>query len=215
MTLQASGQIRFSELASEFGDTAPINFSSFYKGGVLVPNTAANTNVPTSGQIKLSNFYSASVVSAPSVVVPADFNQIIFNQFVPPPNVTTTLTVTFQTDGNIVTSGSNFDSGTVGDKGDWLSDISGLPGNAGDYEIFASLTSNGFPGGGGGVSGSTSGTFGSWQAFSTNRAWTASATSGDDDTWTSVIQFQIREIANTANTDTINITLTINFVNTL
>lgn len=204
-----------SDLATEFGDTGQYNLSSYYKGGGLVPDTGTNTNVPSSGQIKLSNFYSASATTV-TVSLPADFTQTIFNQFAPPPEETTILNVSFQTDGDIFTQGFNFDTGTTGDKGDWLSDISGLPGDAANYEIFATLTSEGFIGvGGGGIGGTTTGTFGSWLGLGSVRTWGASAEAGDDDTWESVIQFQVREIANTANTDTINITLRVNFVNTL
>ena len=37
MALQASGQISFSQLATEFSDTAPHSMSEFYKGGSKVP----------------------------------------------------------------------------------------------------------------------------------------------------------------------------------
>lgn len=41
MTLQASGQIKLSELATEFSDTAPHSMSEFYKGGSIVPSQIA------------------------------------------------------------------------------------------------------------------------------------------------------------------------------
>lgn len=59
MPLQPSGEIKFSQLAAEFGDSPPYNFSDFLKGGSYVPNNGSNTNVPSSGQIRLSNFYSS------------------------------------------------------------------------------------------------------------------------------------------------------------
>ena len=49
-------------LVEEYGDSsgAPHGMSEFYKGGNNVPNIAANNSVPTSGTIRLSNFYGGS-----------------------------------------------------------------------------------------------------------------------------------------------------------
>lgn len=57
MALQGSGQISITQVAQEFGDTAPYGMKEFYNGGGKVP--ANNTNVPTSGAIGLKNFYNA------------------------------------------------------------------------------------------------------------------------------------------------------------
>jgi hypothetical protein len=59
MALQSSGQIDFSDIQAEFGGTAPAKLSMYYKGGALVPNITNNVKVPTSNQIKLSDFYGA------------------------------------------------------------------------------------------------------------------------------------------------------------
>jgi len=59
MAIPGSGQVSISDLATEFGDSAPNQMSEFYRGGSLVPNTPGNSSVPTSGQISLSNFYGA------------------------------------------------------------------------------------------------------------------------------------------------------------
>jgi len=61
MTLQSSGPISLQNLQDEFGGSAPISLSEYYRGGGLVPNTGINVNVPISGSISLQNFYSASV----------------------------------------------------------------------------------------------------------------------------------------------------------
>jgi hypothetical protein len=58
MALQASGAISLSDLATEFGDTAPNSMSEFYAGGSLVGTN--NASVPASGAITLANFYSAT-----------------------------------------------------------------------------------------------------------------------------------------------------------
>ena len=60
MALQSSGAISLSDIASEFGDSAPNSINEFYRGGSLVPNSSTNTNVPTSGQISFNQFYGAA-----------------------------------------------------------------------------------------------------------------------------------------------------------
>lgn len=60
MALQSSGQIKLSEVASEFGDSAPNSMSEFYRGGSLV--SSSNTSVPTSGEIQLGDFYGATAI---------------------------------------------------------------------------------------------------------------------------------------------------------
>lgn len=57
MALQGSGQIKLTELATEFGGTAPYSLKAYYRGGGRVPTN--NTNVPASGAIGLKNFYNA------------------------------------------------------------------------------------------------------------------------------------------------------------
>jgi hypothetical protein len=57
MAIQGSGQIKLTELATEFGGTAPYSLKAYYRGGGRVP--ANNTNVPASGAIGLKNFYNA------------------------------------------------------------------------------------------------------------------------------------------------------------
>jgi len=58
MALQSSGQISLKQIASEFSDGAPHSLTEFYKGGSLVNSSvSANSGVPTSGQITLTDFY--------------------------------------------------------------------------------------------------------------------------------------------------------------
>ena len=49
--------IKISDLVAEFGGSAPHALSEYYRNGGEVPGN--NTNVPTSGQISLTKFYSA------------------------------------------------------------------------------------------------------------------------------------------------------------
>ena len=60
MPLPSSGTITLGNLQTEFGGSNPVGISEYYRGGGLVPDVAVNANVPTSGQISLSNFYGAS-----------------------------------------------------------------------------------------------------------------------------------------------------------
>jgi len=57
MACPSSGSINIQDLVDEFGGTAPHSMSEYYRNGGEVPGN--NTNVPTSGTISLSNFYSA------------------------------------------------------------------------------------------------------------------------------------------------------------
>ena len=63
MTLQSSGAISLSNIASEMGGSTPHSLSEYYKGGGLVGNHSNNPNVPTSGTISFSNFYGANNTS--------------------------------------------------------------------------------------------------------------------------------------------------------
>ena len=63
MALPSSGTISMSMIAAEFGGSAPHALSEYYRGGGLVPNTPANSAVPTSGTIKLTDFYGATNIS--------------------------------------------------------------------------------------------------------------------------------------------------------
>jgi hypothetical protein len=56
--LQSSGQIRLTDITGEFGGTAPHRISEYYQGGSAGVGDN-NTNVPTTGQIRITNFYSA------------------------------------------------------------------------------------------------------------------------------------------------------------
>jgi hypothetical protein len=57
MACPASGEIKISDLVAEFGGSAPHGLTEYYRNGGEVPGN--NTNVPESGQISLTQFYSA------------------------------------------------------------------------------------------------------------------------------------------------------------
>ena len=62
MALQSSGEITIDDLNVEFTKLSeqPNGLGNFYRGGGLVPDGDVNINVPTSGQIELSDFYGAT-----------------------------------------------------------------------------------------------------------------------------------------------------------
>lgn len=61
MSLQTSGRIKLSEIASEFGGSGPHRLSEYYRGGSNVKDAGLNTNagIPTSSTIKIKNFYNS------------------------------------------------------------------------------------------------------------------------------------------------------------
>ena len=58
--LPSSGALSFNNLYDEFDGYSGGNarLSDYYRGGDKVPNIAQNANIPTSGQISVSNFYN-------------------------------------------------------------------------------------------------------------------------------------------------------------
>lgn len=60
MPLQSSGPISLLDIANEFGGTVPHNINEYYRGGLYVPNTSVNINIPTIGLISFANFYGSS-----------------------------------------------------------------------------------------------------------------------------------------------------------
>lgn len=61
MTTPASGQISSADISGEFGGSAPHNLNEYYRGGGLVANHQNNSGIPTSGQIKMSDFYGTDI----------------------------------------------------------------------------------------------------------------------------------------------------------
>ena len=60
MALPSSGTLSINDIVGEFGGSAPHALSEYYRGGDFVPDSAANSGVPTSGQINISDFYGAA-----------------------------------------------------------------------------------------------------------------------------------------------------------
>lgn len=73
MAIQSSGAISISELATEFGGSAPHSLSEYYRDAGLVPGN--NTDVPTSGAVALTDFYG----SVAALVLNVSSNQTAYN----------------------------------------------------------------------------------------------------------------------------------------
>lgn len=95
-------------LQTEFGGTNPISLNEYYRGGGLVPDIPANSAVPTSGAISLSNFYGATNSdSTPDAMSWDDIstfgtNGTNFNRTFAGINVTITIKITWDGDTGIV-----------------------------------------------------------------------------------------------------------------
>jgi hypothetical protein len=61
MPLPESGPLSLQQIADEFGGATPHSLSEYYAGGPYVPPGATGINgpIPSSGQIKISDFYGA------------------------------------------------------------------------------------------------------------------------------------------------------------
>jgi len=58
MTLPASGTLTLLQVKTEFG--GPGNLIAYHRGGTYVANTSTNQSIPTSGTIRLEQFYGAA-----------------------------------------------------------------------------------------------------------------------------------------------------------
>ena len=62
MTITSSGQLKFSDLQTEFGGTNPISLSEYYAGNLVAPGTTGNSGaIPASGNpLNLGKFYGSA-----------------------------------------------------------------------------------------------------------------------------------------------------------
>jgi hypothetical protein len=81
MALPSSGTISLSDIQTEFGGANPIALSEYYKNGPYVTATDYAPNVPTSGPIALSNFYSARKLSLFTLTYTADGSFVLPGTF--------------------------------------------------------------------------------------------------------------------------------------
>ena len=144
MALPSSGPLSLSDIQAEFGGTNPISLSEYYKGGAFVLTTDFAPNVPTSGTIKISDFYGARKTTQTTLT----FNTVGDNFFTLPATVVGNLVVTM-TGGGGGGGGPDSQPGASGYGGLIVTNAQ-IPVSAGDIV-------NAFVGGGGGAGGSGGG----------------------------------------------------------
>jgi len=145
MALPASGPLSLSDIQAEFGGTNPISLSEYYKGGAYVLNTDYAPNVPSSGTIKLSDFYGARKTTVTTLT----FNSVGDNFFVLPATVVGNLQIVTMTGGGGGGGGSDSQPGAPG--------YGGVTITGGSFPVSAGDVVNCFVGGGGGPGGSGGG----------------------------------------------------------
>jgi len=145
MALPESGPLSLPDIQAEFGGTNPISLSEYYKGGAYVLNTDFAPNVPTSGTIKISDFYGARKTTLTTLT----FNTVGDNLFVVPSTVVGNLQIVTMTGGGGGGGGPDSQPGFSGYGGVTITGGS-VPVSAGDIV-------NAFVGGGGGAGGSGGG----------------------------------------------------------
>lgn len=65
MALQSTGAISLNDVQTEFGGSNPIGINEYYRGGSNVPDTPANSSIPTSGTIAMDDFYGGDSTPPP------------------------------------------------------------------------------------------------------------------------------------------------------
>lgn len=109
MALPASGTLALTDIATEFGDSAPHAMSEFYRGGGKVPDSAGNSAVPASGAINVGGFYNAANRAAIALTIASNTqNYDVYSNASPSPSYspgTADITVTINS-GVVVGSSS-------------------------------------------------------------------------------------------------------------
>jgi len=70
MAVKSSGPLSIEEIATEFDGGRPHSLSEYYRNGGRVPDSSLNTNIPTTGAISVSNFYSSSKFYSETLEIP-------------------------------------------------------------------------------------------------------------------------------------------------
>lgn len=164
-------------------------YYSVTEGGTA---TAANTNLQSAGADISTLFAEIGTVSTvPNAALPADFTVSAF-RFIS--GQTATATVILETDGDI---SRQINLGSVVDNGDVTDDNASFV--AADWEVRAVYVSGSTPNLGNGLN--------TYYSMDTERSWTQQQVG--DGFRTGDIDITVREKANTANSDTVRVTLTV------
>jgi hypothetical protein len=145
MSLPSSGAINLGQVQTEFGGSNPIGMNEYYRGGTYVPPSNANSSIPTSGTIRLNNFYSGTI----NCTLTGSY--VLDEQYYP---TIPQASITFNVNGTTSYNGS-----LGSDVYNWC-DASANPGSW--YEVYVSVNSGTLSGG------SATNT---WLALSTARNW--------------------------------------------
>lgn len=144
MALTGSGAISLSDIAGEFGVSAPYSLTDFYRGGANVPDIPANSGVPTSGAISITDFYGAE-----------NFTVTVSGQTI---SSTTDALVKFDADGKVYEFETDPGSYVQIDTStDWVRPVAAA---SGTFEVKFTLSSGDTP----------TGTLGTWLSLDTDRA---------------------------------------------
>lgn len=168
MALQTSGTISMYDICAEFGVAASTSIFSLYRGGGIVPDSSANSGVPTSGTISVFDFYGASDLQV-TVNFGGDTSVYRSN------SDTTQLIAQFKEDSNVVFSytwqgGMGGGGGFMNDSGYWKSNTT-FPGSG--YEAYATVVSL--------TSGTAAGSFNTWISLDSNPGFGVSGSTGNID----------------------------------
>jgi hypothetical protein len=79
MAIPASGTLTFTQIQTEFGGSNPIGLNEYYRGGAYVPNIPANSAIPTSGAIALSNFYNSTALFVYNETITSNYGNYNLN----------------------------------------------------------------------------------------------------------------------------------------
>jgi hypothetical protein len=113
MALQTSGAISLLDLKNEFGGFNPVRLSDYYRGGRLVPNLFNNSGVPSSGTIKISDFYGASAVTTETLSVSPVSNDVSSNAATYTVQVSSNTSWTFSSNVSWLPSNASQQNGNV------------------------------------------------------------------------------------------------------
>ena len=159
-----------------FGGSTPHSLSEYYKGGSYVLTTDTAPNVPTSGTISLSNFYSAEIVESYVATVTAgtarnnEYNAL-----------GSTVSLEVNTSGDMVGTGNTLDF-----TKDW---VTGTPRSV--YQARFTKMSDTTSGSG---SSDIVGTFDTWQELNAEISMTATADNGVNLTRTITVKTEVRRL---------------------
>lgn len=151
MALPTSGNISLLDIKGEFGGTGAL--TSYYRGGGLVPNTAANAGVPTSGTISVRDFLGAS-----KAIVQLTSRTINHSPTIPGTTGRAGIQLSFTSAPGQAYEIRGLTNSRTDIPGEWL-----VVGNPSDYEKRATMIS--------GTVGGGNQPYGTWIAGNTEAQW--------------------------------------------